>query len=232
VHTEFGLQTSKRTDYDADVATQDLELCANVAFAAARQYIWGYQELLDITGIDGCPDLHIVMASEDDMAKTAEYFDCPDGSSQNDDACEYPRTAGAEAVWNGTLPICKDTQAPEWENCPDGDGEEWIVPVDNSGPQPINITWPTAVDNSGLVYYTSDPADLSSPYLFTKDTVVTFTASDQDGNVAVCLVNVRLVDVAPPILSCPAELYFDHRPEETMYVLSHLPHIDVTDNYG
>lgn len=110
---------------------------------------------------------------------------------------------GNSALCIITLTVC-DEEAPEVISCPDD--QFVIIPVD-SLVCTWDVTWedPAFSDNC-------DGNDLAItqsavPGLFpTGNTVVTYTATDNCGNVALCSFTIRIQDQIPPVASCPADV--------------------------
>ncbi|KAG1655606.1 Fibropellin-1 [Nymphon striatum] len=104
--------------------------------------------------------------------------------------------------YDNGFPVCVDNEAPQFINCPDAPIEVQRSP--NGILQPINYSVPIAVDNSGLVARVEvNPIGFKPPVMIFEDTVITYTAFDFDGNLAVCNVNITVPDKTPPSLQCP-----------------------------
>ncbi|VDI56620.1 Hypothetical predicted protein [Mytilus galloprovincialis] len=110
------------------------------------------------------------------------------------------------AFWNSSVPNCNDIKAPVFQNCPTKD---IIVHKEPWGPVFVNISQPTAVDNSGISpKITVTPEDFRQPYLFRENTTVTFTAEDGSGNSEQCEIYVILIDIHPLTIRCPVDVVY------------------------
>ncbi|XP_076073923.1 uncharacterized protein LOC143045353 isoform X3 [Mytilus galloprovincialis] len=110
------------------------------------------------------------------------------------------------AFWNSSVPNCNDIKAPVFQNCPTKD---IIVHKEPWGPVFVNISQPTAVDNSGISpKITVTPEDFRQPYLFRENTTVTFTAEDGSGNSKQCEIYVILIDIHPLTIRCPVDVVY------------------------
>ncbi|XP_052070616.1 uncharacterized protein LOC127709241 isoform X4 [Mytilus californianus] len=110
------------------------------------------------------------------------------------------------AFWNSSVPNCLDVEPPVFQNCPTKD---IIVHKELWGPVFVNISQPTAVDNSGISpKITVTPEDLRQPYLFRENTTVTFTAEDGSGNSEQCEIHVILIDIHPLTIRCPVDVVY------------------------
>lgn len=110
-------------------------------------------------------------------------------------------------------PVCVDQEPPQFNSCPD---QPVVVQRGAYGELlPVNFTIPQAQDNSGLVARQEIRPRGFRPgqYVF-HDQQVHYSASDNDGNVAICSVNITVPDVTPPRLSCPNSMvhYIDMPP--------------------
>lgn len=104
--------------------------------------------------------------------------------------------------WNSSVPTCIDTEPPKFSNCPQ---EPIYAQVDANGQLlPINYNVPVAVDNSGRVAWTRvEPENFEPPRFVTQDTDILYTAFDEAGNWAQCVVELRIPDTRPPVMKCP-----------------------------
>lgn len=96
---------------------------------------------------------------------------------------------------------CVDNEAPVFQDCPQ---QPIVVRRSPHGIEPVNITEPTAVDNSGgIARLDIKPQSFKIPHVTFHDMIVKYTAFDFDGNVAICEFNITVADEIPPQLSCP-----------------------------
>ncbi|XP_072175569.1 uncharacterized protein [Diadema setosum] len=93
--------------------------------------------------------------------------------------------------------LIKDNEAPTIF-CPDD-----INVVVATGASTANVSWsqPTATDNSGEVSVTTDLSPGTYPI---SHQTVTATATDSSGNQITCSFDVAVIDMEPPVVSCPA----------------------------
>ncbi|CAA3006472.1 sushi, von Willebrand factor type A, EGF and pentraxin domain-containing 1 isoform X1 [Olea europaea subsp. europaea] len=102
-------------------------------------------------------------------------------------------------------PVCVDQEPPQFVACP-----EQPVQVQRGAYGellPVNFTIPQAFDNSGLVARLEvRPRGFRPGQFVFHDQQVHYIASDNDGNVAICSVNITVPDVTPPRLACPPSL--------------------------
>lgn len=115
--------------------------------------------------------------------------------------------------FDNPVPVCVDQEPPQFTSCPE---QPILIQRGAYGELlPINFTIPQAFDNSGLVARLEVKPKGFRPgqYVF-KDQQVHYVASDNDGNVAICTVNISVPDVTPPRLSCPTSYthYIDFPP--------------------
>lgn len=83
-----------------------------------------------------------------------------------------------------------DNEAPVFQDCPQ---QPIIVRKGPHGIEPVNMTEPTAVDNSGgIARLDIKPQSFKIPYITFHDMVVKYTAFDYDGNVAICEFNITV----------------------------------------
>eukprot|EP00057_Strongylocentrotus_purpuratus_P032337 XP_787294.3 PREDICTED: sushi, von Willebrand factor type A, EGF and pentraxin domain-containing protein 1 [Strongylocentrotus purpuratus] len=155
------------------------------------------------------------------------------GSSQR--VCQ--EVSGNAAQWTGTQPACTDDHAPTISQCPSSlvahRTEYWGVEV--------TFSIPTATDNFDQTLQTwTVPADLTSPYNFTADTICEFHFQDDAGNAASCTFDVEIHDtVVPEFLTCPLDqslrTSLDMTPvtwDEPTYREIHGDEVRLVCNYG
>lgn len=95
-----------------------------------------------------------------------------------------------------------DNQPPKILNCQNGS----TITVNNDPNQcGAIVTLPniTSDDNCGTVLSFTVTPLASGDFFPVGNTPVTFTAVDDKGNTAQCMINVTVNDVQPPVLSCP-----------------------------
>ncbi|XP_035695798.1 sushi, von Willebrand factor type A, EGF and pentraxin domain-containing protein 1-like [Branchiostoma floridae] len=114
---------------------------------------------------------------------------------------------GNNAVWDrATNPVCQDITAPTLLTCP---GPQYGTITDSSflGVS-VSFDIPRATDNSGeTLSITKLPVDITSPYNFTADTVVTYEFRDSGGNSVTCTFMVYIKGELPPnVVFCPDDL--------------------------
>ncbi|EPB80398.1 hypothetical protein ANCCEY_00495 [Ancylostoma ceylanicum] len=122
--------------------------------------------------------------------------------------CLAPMTVSHEVPahlqvgWNGSVPQCMDAEPPSFQNCPIG---PIFAETDENGQiKPIRYEEPKAEDNSGrIAYMRVEPAGFTSGRLITSDIDVVYTAFDDAGNTAECIVKLRIPDTLPPVMKCP-----------------------------
>ncbi|KAB7498637.1 Fibropellin-1 [Armadillidium nasatum] len=99
------------------------------------------------------------------------------------------------------FPVCVDNSPPQFVNCPN---TPIVVLKGPNGILPVNFTIPYAYDNSGMLARMEvRPAGFQPPITIFEDLSVEYLAFDFDGNVAICQVNVTVLDDTPPTLTCP-----------------------------
>ncbi|KAL1465816.1 hypothetical protein WDU94_005355 [Cyamophila willieti] len=114
--------------------------------------------------------------------------------------CDEPKVEPLLGYDYGYSP-CVDNEPPVFQNCPQ---QPIIVRKGPNGIEPINITEPVAVDNSGSIARLEvKPQSFKTPMITFHDMAVKYIAYDFDGNVAICEINITVVDETPPLLSCP-----------------------------
>ena len=99
------------------------------------------------------------------------------------------------------FPVCVDNEPPQFLNCPTS---AILVKKRPNGMEMVNFTVPVATDNSGMIARTEvRPEGFHLPVHVFQDTMVEYLAYDFDGNVAICQVNITVMDDTPPQLTCP-----------------------------
>lgn len=84
-----------------------------------------------------------------------------------------------------------DNEPPVFQNCPQ---QPIIVKKGPNGIQPVNLTEPVAVDNSGAIARLEvKPPSFRTPLTTFQDIAVKYVAFDFDGNVAICEINITVV---------------------------------------
>ena len=117
------------------------------------------------------------------------------------------------------FPICVDNDPPQFTNCP-------TAPVrvrrSSAGIEPVNFVVPIATDNSGMIARTEvRPEGFLPPLTVFQDTMVEYLAYDFDGNVAICQINITVVDDEPPMLQCPQSFVIELvEPQDSYQVMS------------
>ncbi|GMS82602.1 hypothetical protein PENTCL1PPCAC_4777, partial [Pristionchus entomophagus] len=93
--------------------------------------------------------------------------------------------------WNSSVPQCIDAEPPSFVDCPE---EPIQVQTDQIGQlAPADYAVPMAVDNSGRVAWVRvEPEHFAHPRIITADTDVVYTAFDDTGNSAECVVRLRI----------------------------------------
>ncbi|XP_055954398.1 sushi, von Willebrand factor type A, EGF and pentraxin domain-containing protein 1-like [Patella vulgata] len=96
--------------------------------------------------------------------------------------------SNGQVDWNSTVPTCKDTTDPVFDNCPT---ELYLKkPLEE-----FTFSPPTATDNSGSVMVTASD-DFTGRVTLLDDLNVTYTAIDGENNTVTCLVSF-IVQAAP-----------------------------------
>ncbi|XP_078611237.1 uncharacterized protein LOC144881802 isoform X2 [Branchiostoma floridae x Branchiostoma japonicum] len=139
---------------------------------------------------------------------TACSFDCRSGYQLEGDGRTI--TCNLDGAWdrNETLVPsgCIDITAPTLLTCP---GPQYGTITDSSflGVS-VSFDIPQATDNSGETLSTTKlPVDITSPYNFTADTVVTYEFRDSGGNSVTCTFMVYVKGELPPnVIFCPDDL--------------------------
>ncbi|VDL68151.1 unnamed protein product, partial [Nippostrongylus brasiliensis] len=122
--------------------------------------------------------------------------------------CLAPMTASHEIPahlqvgWNGSVPQCMDAEPPSFQNCPQN---PIFAETDENGQiKPIRYEEPRAEDNSGrITYMRVEPVGFTSGRFITSDVNVVYTAFDDAGNMAECVVKLRIPDTIAPVMKCP-----------------------------
>ena len=84
---------------------------------------------------------------------------------------------------------CLDNEAPVFQDCPQ-------KPIIVRRGEPLNITEPSAMDNSGgIARLDIKPQSFKIPFTIFHDMVVKYTAFDYDGNVAICEFNITIAGI-------------------------------------
>ncbi|CAD5221161.1 unnamed protein product [Bursaphelenchus okinawaensis] len=104
--------------------------------------------------------------------------------------------------WNASVPQCIDSEPPQFMNCP---ANPVFAQTDEFGQiLPIKYNIPDVHDNSGVVAYVKvEPKDFQPPYHIHAPLDVKYTAYDEAGNSAECIVQLRVPDTQPPAMKCP-----------------------------
>ncbi|CAI4229546.1 unnamed protein product [Auanema sp. JU1783] len=104
--------------------------------------------------------------------------------------------------WNASVPQCVDAEPPKFVNCPSS--PIFIETDDNGQLKPTNYHVPRAEDNSGrIAYMRLEPVDFHPGKPIFVNTDVVYTAFDDAGNLADCVIKLRIPDTIPPVLKCP-----------------------------
>ncbi|KAI6239571.1 Sushi, von Willebrand factor type A, EGF and pentraxin domain-containing protein 1 [Aphelenchoides fujianensis] len=93
--------------------------------------------------------------------------------------------------WNASVPTCIDAEPPTFKNCP---VNPIFAQIDEFGQLlPVNFEVPAAVDNSGSVAHIRvEPKDFKPPHPIHEALDVRYTAFDNAGNTAECVVQLRV----------------------------------------
>ncbi|XP_052771311.1 serine-rich adhesin for platelets-like isoform X2 [Mya arenaria] len=93
--------------------------------------------------------------------------------------------------WNTSIPECIDVTKPMFQDCP-------VDAITTQPGEPINISIPVATDNSGLpLHITVQPVNFTTPYFTSQDVTITFYASDDMQNIAMCTVHIKVQESDP-----------------------------------
>jgi len=99
------------------------------------------------------------------------------------------------------FPVCVDNDPPQFLNCPTAPIK---VRKTAQGIDLVDFVVPTATDNSGMIARSEvRPEGFRPPLTVFQDTMVEYFAYDFDGNVAICQINITVMDDEPPQLQCP-----------------------------
>ncbi|XP_038069618.1 uncharacterized protein LOC119738747 isoform X6 [Patiria miniata] len=98
-------------------------------------------------------------------------------------------------------------RVPPVLNCP----SNIIQEVTSGNQNGIQVSWtvPTATDNSGAapnVFLTSNSQQTPGSFFAFGTYTITYTASDGAGNSMSCSFTVNVVDLVPPVITCPADI--------------------------
>ncbi|XP_072154980.1 uncharacterized protein uif isoform X2 [Bemisia tabaci] len=131
--------------------------------------------------------------------------------------CEEPKTEPLLGYDYGYSP-CVDNEPPVFQNCPQ---QPIIVRRGPNGIEPVNLTEPVAVDNSGSIARLEvKPQSFRTPLVTFHDVAVKYVAYDFDGNVAICEINITVTDETPPMLSCPQSYVIELVDRQDSYVVN------------
>lgn len=93
--------------------------------------------------------------------------------------------------WNASVPQCIDSEAPTFHNCPTN--PVYVLTDENGQLMPAAFDVPRAADNSGSIAWVRvTPEDFEPPQLISRDMDVVYTAFDDAGNTAECVVQLRI----------------------------------------
>lgn len=131
--------------------------------------------------------------------------------------CEEPRVEPLLGYDYGYSP-CVDNEPPVFQNCPQ---QPIIVRKGANGIEPVNISEPVAVDNSGSIARLEvKPLSFKTPMITFHDMAVKYIAYDFDGNVAICEINITVIDETPPLLSCPQSYIIELVDKQDSYIMN------------
>ncbi|XP_075226178.1 sushi, von Willebrand factor type A, EGF and pentraxin domain-containing protein uif [Lycorma delicatula] len=131
--------------------------------------------------------------------------------------CEEPKVEPLLGYDYGYSP-CVDNEPPVFQNCPQ---QPIVVRRGPNGIEPVNLTEPVAVDNSGAIARLEvKPQGFRTPLTVFHDLAVKYVAYDFDGNVAICEINITVVDETPPLLSCPQSYVIELVDHQDSYVVN------------
>ncbi|KZS05970.1 Notch 2 [Daphnia magna] len=130
-------------------------------------------------------------------------------------------------------PVCVDNDPPQFLNCPTS---AIRVKRTAEGMGVVDFVVPTATDNSGMIARTEvRPEGFRPPLTVFQDTMVEYFAYDFDGNVAICQINITVIDEEPPLLQCPQSFVIELvEPQESYQVFFNdtLRRVQVSDASG
>ncbi|XP_050541159.1 sushi, von Willebrand factor type A, EGF and pentraxin domain-containing protein 1 [Daktulosphaira vitifoliae] len=146
--------------------------------------------------------------------------------------CEEPKVEPLLGFDYGHSP-CVDNEPPIFQNCPT---QPLLVRRGPNGIEPVNITEPIPIDNSGSIARLEiKPQSFKLPFYTFQDTAVKYVAFDFDGNVAICEINITVTDETPPQLSCPQSYVIELVNQQDNYLVNFNEtrrRINVTDASG
>jgi len=88
--------------------------------------------------------------------------------------------------------------------------------------QEVNFVVPTATDNSGMIARTEvRPEGFHMPMHVFENTMIEYLAYDFDGNVAICQINITVMDDTPPQLTCPQSFVIELVEPQDSYQVSY-----------
>lgn len=113
--------------------------------------------------------------------------------------------------WNSSVPQCVDAEPPVFQNCP---ANPIFAQTDAFGQLlPVQFAEPEASDNSGVVAYVkTEPRDFRPPFPVHAPLDVTYTAYDEAGNSAECVVQLRVPGEYYIIFGCSGDATLPCRP--------------------
>uniref|UniRef100_A0A914C4L0 Fibropellin-1 n=1 Tax=Acrobeloides nanus TaxID=290746 RepID=A0A914C4L0_9BILA len=113
--------------------------------------------------------------------------------------------------WNASVPQCIDAEPPVFHNCPQN--PIYITTDDHGQLMPANFEAPQATDNSGFIAFMRvRPSKFEPPRPVDHDMDVVYTAFDEAGNSAECVVKLRIPDTQPPVMKCPDSYALSAKP--------------------
>ncbi len=146
------------------------------------------------TGSDNCPGATTVLISG--LGSGAAF---PIGTTT--ETYEVTDASGNTATCSFTVTVV-DNETPVLD-CP---------PTINADNDPgtceatVSFATPSANDNCPGVVVTQTAGPVSGSVFPVGTTTITFTASDAQGNAATCDVEVEVVDIEPPAITCPVDV--------------------------
>ncbi|REJ81428.1 MAG: HYR domain-containing protein, partial [Bacteroidetes bacterium] len=157
--------------------TLPVAACKNIdAYLNANGTVTITGQMVDNNSTDACPLTYSLSKST---------FTCAD-LGPNSVVLTVTDPGNNSASCNATVTV-KDEIAPVISNCPAS------FTASRSCAGPVSWTEPTAADNCTLVSFTSSHAPGSSFPVGT--TIVTYTATDQSGNVSTCSFNITILEL-------------------------------------
>lgn len=93
--------------------------------------------------------------------------------------------------WNASISQCIDAEPPVFINCPK---EPIFATTDENGQlNLVTYTIPEAIDNSGMIAHIQvKPENFKPPYPIQQNLDIIYTAFDDAGNFAECVVRLRI----------------------------------------